>query len=162
MASISVRDRSLVRDGYNPPSVLSCGLGPENYENLRTVSATPINSIVYTWDRQVSSPLRAQICSSARSGTLVLSVPPSSVYGVVSRGTNLGQDHADARSRLYSRLARRLTPSGYYAAGERMAIRGYWTRTLLDDSSPGWLSWLPQAGHHPYPLGRNSSRLDLG
>lgn len=145
MASISVRDRSLVRDGYNPPSVLSCGLGPENYENLRTVSATPINPIVYSWDRQVSSPLRAQICSSARSGTLMLLVPLSSVYRIVSRRTNLGQDHADARSRLYSRLARRLTPSGYYAAGERMAIRsywirGYWTRTLLDDSSPGWLS----------------------
>lgn len=43
MASISVGDRPLVRDGYDPPSISSCGLGPENYENLGTVSTSPIH-----------------------------------------------------------------------------------------------------------------------
>lgn len=71
---------------------------------------------IYTRDRQVSSPLREQTCPSAQFGILVLSAPRSSVYRLVSRGTNLGQGHADARSRLYSRLAQRSTPSGYYVA----------------------------------------------
>lgn len=42
MASISIRDCSLVRNGYDPPGVPSCGLGPENYENLCTVSSRSI------------------------------------------------------------------------------------------------------------------------
>ena len=52
MASISVRNRSLIRDGYDPPGISPCGLGPENDENLRTVSTvTPPHRLVYAQDR---------------------------------------------------------------------------------------------------------------
>lgn len=64
MASISVRNRSLVRDGYDSPGISPCGLGPKNYENLRTVSTTLIHRLYLGSTGKLTAP-GANLCEGS-------------------------------------------------------------------------------------------------